>query len=85
MTDDTYMEGFNAGFGEAKLTQDVTEAHLRAEVARLTAERDALRAAIGSALWEYDHSREDNAEVNYEMGRILRTAYNSTTPEKTAV
>lgn len=40
------------------------------------AERDVLRAAIRSALCEYDHSREDAAEVRQEMGRILRAADN---------
>ena len=49
MDDDAYSEGFDAGFGEAKLTQDITEKMLREKVARLTAERDAAIKALCEA------------------------------------
>lgn len=40
--DDTYMEGFNAGFGEAKMTQDATKRMMRQKIAL------AIKAAQGT-------------------------------------
>ena len=44
--DEAWKDGFNAGFGEAKLADDGTEQRLRAELAEAKAERDEARAAL---------------------------------------
>lgn len=48
--DEAYSSGFDAGFGEARLTQDITENMLRKKVADLTTERDAALTQLAAAM-----------------------------------
>jgi len=69
-SDDCYMEGFNAGFGEAMLAQDVTEKFLRTNLAKAQQEIAGMRALLlaGCELLEVEaEGLRDGISINGVM------------------